>query len=108
MVILKIKRENLRELFFTLILLFVPQYFSEKTKEVSRTVHVNIYENEYVHANEHGSHLSLLHQGAEGVIFFTRHNPLPPFAVARLMVQTNGDESMRATRCGWQRVVPGF
>jgi len=40
--------------------------------------------------------------GAEGVTF---HNPLPPFAVARLLVQTNGDESMRATRCGWQRVV---
>ncbi len=36
----------------------------------------------------------------------TRHNPLPPFAVARLVVQTNGDESMRATRCSWQRVVP--
>jgi len=46
--------------------------------------------------------------GAEGVVFFTRHNPLPPFAVARPVVQTNGDESMRATRYGWQRVVPGF
>ncbi len=33
---------------------------------------------------------------AIGVTFFTRHNPLPPFAVGRLLVQTNGDESMRA------------
>ncbi len=46
--------------------------------------------------------------GADGVTFFSWHKPLPPVAVGRPVVRTNGYESMRAARCGWQRVAPGL